>query len=338
MFLTFSVFVTLPEVYDLPTKMDVLGGSSYDSFPKTHSFSGWMFKSLSMWGPYETHNGDFESFTVTYKSGLPTNPPFNDCELGSRDWRPYLNLRVHKPADTSDPVPIIFHIHGGGWTTGNHDSSGWSFAYFLDQGFGVVSIQYRYACHGYSAFDMYDDIENAVDFVELNADTWGLNASRLHFVGESAGGHLATWSAYKLNRSSIKSVFNLYGISDLTDQLRWMECKDQGTDMSSYHGGLLFILTNGSCTESAFQAISPLYQISEHTPMTVSYHGTLDSLVPYEQSERLHARLDEYGIPNVLIPVATYDHAPELGYHGVSAYMHRYAFMRLLKLDQWETS
>ena len=88
MFLTFSVFVTLPEVYDLPAKMDVLGVSSYDSFPKTHSFSGWMFKGLSMWGPYdpfdvgtyETHNGDCESFTVTYKTGLPTNPPFNDCE------------------------------------------------------------------------------------------------------------------------------------------------------------------------------------------------------------------------------------------------------------------
>ena len=52
MFLTFSVFVALPEVYDLPTKMDVLGVSSYDSFPKTHSFSSWMFKSLSVWGPY----------------------------------------------------------------------------------------------------------------------------------------------------------------------------------------------------------------------------------------------------------------------------------------------
>ena len=72
--------------------------------------------------------------------------------------------------------------------------------------------------------------------------------------------------------------------------------------------------------------------------MTVSFHGTLDSLVPYKQSERLHARLDEFGIPNVLVPVATYDHVPEIGYYGVSAYMHRYAFMRLLKLDQWETS
>ena len=331
MFLIFSVFVTLPEVYNLPSKMDVLGDSSFASFPKTHSFSSWMFKSLAVWGPYESHNGNFNSFTVTYKTGFPTNPPFDDCEVGSRSYKPYLNMRVHQPT-SSNPVPIIFHIHGGGWTTGNHDSSGWSFGYFLDQGFGIVSIQYRYACHGYSAFDMYDDIEDAFNFVVSNADTWNFNASRFHFVGGSAGGHLATWSAYKLNRSSIKSVYNLYGVSDWTD---FMDCEDQGTS-TSYTGGLKFILANKSCTDSAFKAISPLYQISEHTPVTVSYHGTLDSLVPYKQSERLHSRLDQYNIPNVLVRVSTFDHVPELGYHGIPAYMHRYAFMRLLNLDQWD--
>lgn len=332
MFLIFPVFVVLPEVYDLSSKMDVLGTSSFDSFPKDHSFTGWMFKSTSMWGPYRTHNGDFESSTYTYKSGFPAKPPIDDCSVGSRSWKPYLTMNVHRPRDSSSPSPIIFHVHGGGWTTGDSDSSGWSFGYFLDQGFGIVSIQYRYACHGYSAFDMYEDIEDAFNYVRANATMWNFDVNRFHFVGGSAGGHLATWSAYKLNHSSIRSVYNLYGIADWTD---FMDCEDQGSS-TSYTGGLKFTLSNGTCSESAFQAISPLYQITQHTPMTVSFHGTLDSLVPYAQSERLHDRLNEFNIPNVLIPVSTYDHVPEIGYYGMTAYMHRYAFMRLLNLDEWE--
>ena len=80
-------------------------------------------------------------------------------------------------------------------------------AYFLDQGFGVVSIQYRYACHGYSAFDMYDDIQDGVDFVELNADTWGLNASRsFRWWKCRRASHMVS---LQVESFLIKSVFNL---------------------------------------------------------------------------------------------------------------------------------
>lgn len=271
-----------------------------------------------------------------YKSGFPSEPRFDDCGWGSRSYEPYLTLDVHFPSPPADgrPSPIIFHTHGGGWTTGDSSTSAWSFSYFLERGFGVVSVQYSLACYGYSALEMVDDLMDAFDMVQNNATEWGFDPTRVHFVGGSAGGHLALMTAYTLNHSSVRSVYNLYGVTDWTDP-DFLSCKDQG-ESSSYEGGLAFILANHSCTREALEAISPVYNVDASVPMTVTFHGTLDSLVPYHQAQRLHDALDANGVPNVLVPMSTFDHVPEVGYYGIAAQMHRYVFVRLLSLALWD--
>eukprot|EP00939_MAST-03C_sp_MAST-3C-sp1_P001585 g1585.t1 len=174
------------------------------------------------------------------------------------------------------------------------------------------------------ALEMVDDLMDAFDMVQNNATEWGFDPTRVHFVGGSAGGHLALMTAYTLNHSSVRSVYNLYGVTDWTDP-DFLSCKDQG-ESSSYEGGLAFILANHSCTREALEAISPVYNVDASVPMTVTFHGTLDSLVPYHQAQRLHDALDANGVPNVLVPMSTFDHVPEVGYYGIAAQMHRYVF------------
>eukprot|EP00940_MAST-03C_sp_MAST-3C-sp2_P003509 g3509.t1 len=334
MTLTFCVFVVMPEAYDLNAKMSTLGPSTNTPFaeiPPTHSFANWAFKGLAPWGKYGSHSGGFRSETFVYKTGFPASPKFDDCDFGSRSYRPYLELEVHYPDSPSDGrlPPILFHTHGGGWTTGDMSTSAWSFSYFLDRGFAIVSAQYSLACYGYSALEMLDDLKSAFYYVQANAASWGFDASRVHFVGGSAGGHLALLTAYNLNQSSVRSVFNLYGVTDWTD---FLSCKDQGTSTSGYGGGLAFTLANRSCTREALEAISPVHYVDAATPLTVTFHGTLDSLVPFKQAKRLHDALDANSVPNVLVPLETFDHVPEVGYHGITAQMHRYVFMRLLTI------
>ena len=59
-------------------------------------------------------------------------------------------------------------------------------------------------------------------------------------------------------------------------------------------------------------------------------HGTWDTLVPFEQSTWLHQRLRSEGVANLRVPIATFEHMFEAGYHGGSARMHRFAFERLI--------
>jgi acetyl esterase/lipase len=50
------------------------------------------------------------------------------------------------PGETKSP--LIFHVHGGGWSVGDKSVSGLSFRYFLDRGYTVVSPQYSFVCYG----------------------------------------------------------------------------------------------------------------------------------------------------------------------------------------------
>ena len=339
--LTLSVFVVLPKAYELDTVLSTLGDTSASplaSAPDTHAFGAWLFKSLAVWGPYETHGGSYRTEVYVYKSGFPSEPRFDDCDSQSRSYRPYLELEVHfpdPPVDGRRP-PILFHTHGGGWTVGDRGLSAWSFAYFLDRGYAVVSSQYSLACYGYSASEMVDDLRDAFEYVQANASAWGFDSTRVHFVGGSAGGHLSLMTAYSLrNHSAVRSVYNLYGVTDWTDS-NFLSCHDRGTSTAALTGGLAFVLANRSCATSALRSISPAYLVDGSVPLTVTFHGTLDSLVPYGQAKRLHEALDAHGVPNALIPIETFDHVPEVGYNGIPSQMHRYVFIRLLNLARWD--
>jgi hypothetical protein len=72
----------------------------------------------------------------------------------------------------------------------------------------------------------------------------------------------------------------------------------------------------GGCSEEQLKAISPVHYIDENTPPTISIHGTMDSLVSYQQSTALHATLDEAGVDNYLISCPGWDHVLDVGYFG----------------------
>lgn len=105
-------------------------------------------------------------------------------ELPVRLYRPAL-----APADAR--LPCLVYAHGGGWVFGNLDSHDVLCAQFaLEAGIAVFAVDYRLAPEARFP-GAFDDVVAGLQWVAANADSIGVDASRLAVGGDSAGGNLA---------------------------------------------------------------------------------------------------------------------------------------------------
>ncbi len=125
-------------------------------------------------------------------------PPPNDMTVENRtvearDGHP-IKIRIYTPAGGGRRAGLVY-MHGGGFVKGDCDTSdttGWGLA----EGTGavVVSVDYRLAPENPYPIPFNDCIDVLNDIVE-RPDAYGVDASRLGVVGDSAGGNLAAATA-----------------------------------------------------------------------------------------------------------------------------------------------
>ena len=133
-----------------------------------------------------------------------------------------------------------------------------------------------------------------------------MDTSRIVTTGNSAGGHLALTTAMipasaGLDRECpgpedlrVAAVINWYGISDLPDLLEGQNTRGYAVQ---WFGGL-------SNRDEVADAVSPLTHVRSGLPAILSIHGDADPIVPYQQATRLHAKLEDAGVPNELHTVS----------------------------------
>jgi len=103
-------------------------------------------------------------------------------------------------AESSRPVPVLFHIHGGGWVAGDKARVA-SLDRYLAAGISVVSINYRYVTQAMLAGVKppvqwpLSDAARALQFVRSKADEWKLDRQRIGATGGSAGACSSLWLA-----------------------------------------------------------------------------------------------------------------------------------------------
>lgn len=106
-------------------------------------------------------------------------------------------------ADTKDPAPLLFFIHGGGWNSGNKNSvANNGLKKYLDSGISVVSIHYRLVPAATEAGVKppvswpIHDAARALQFVRGKAESWHLDKTRVAASGGSAGACTSLWLAF----------------------------------------------------------------------------------------------------------------------------------------------
>lgn len=198
-----------------------------------------------------------------------------------------LHMNICKAVGASEPVPVVFFTHGGGWRAGDHNSMLKVARYMAKySGFAAVSVQYSLV----GQTDTYietsvQDLRDALTWLGAHAEEYNLDISRVAFVGNSAGGHLSavmamTWPAAKV-------LVGWAGVYDIVQHI-----EDGGAAINSqmryFHKG----------DPEALAPYSPILlipQSSERQVACMLLHGTADNQVLFKQAPLFSAALSSAG-------------------------------------------
>jgi acetyl esterase/lipase len=194
-----------------------------------------------------------------------------------------------KSAIPNPKFPVVVFIHGGFWRS-QYDltHAGHAANALTEVGLATWSIEYRRIGNPGGGWPgTFQDVAAAVDYLRVLAPQYNLDLDRVVVAGHSAGGHLAAWVAsrhrippgdplYKEDPLPVKAAVPLAGVVDLR---RGWELRLSSGVVEDFIGGSPDMLPERYATAS------PIEMLPTGVPLRL-IHGTEDSIVPYEISER----------------------------------------------------
>ncbi len=118
-------------------------------------------------------------------------------------------LDVYYPDGTSEKLPVIIEIHGGGLMMGNKDYNRVYCSVLAKKGYTVVCINYRLSPDVLYPSQV-QDVMAAYKWIYDNADSYNIDLERVYVTGESAGGNLAYYTSLVETSQQLQE---LYGVS-----------------------------------------------------------------------------------------------------------------------------
>ncbi len=235
---------------------------------------------------------------------------YDDLEYARPDGSP-LTLDLYVPKSPK-PAPLVVFIHGGGWRKGKKEDLAFYAIDLAASGYATASIQYRLLPeHHFPA--AIQDVRCAMGWLEAHGGQYGFDGRRMVLTGGSAGGHLALLAGYtedpkldcpdgpKISAGAVKGIVNFYGVVDCTTPVA--RAAQQVID---------FMDKPFAEAPEVYALASPIQHLDASDPPTLTFHGTIDELVPIAQADALHERLRELGIANYYDRVEGWPHTMDL--------------------------
>lgn len=316
----------------------------------------------------QAQNIDPEEWGTPIDPGVPTNfsiytqnfaytDPFLITDMRSSDTHPIEGydmhtLDIYRPADGDELMenrPVVFFVHGGGWTDGYKDrfrSVSWSFTGQL--GWITVVIDYRLTSYDVFLADQYcpdretcglpeniglrtkaaeypdniQDVASAFTWTRNQIAGQGGNPNRIYGLGYSAGAHLLTLMAMHPEfvdlRPGLRALAALSGPYNLVDPVF----------KSAYHNVLA--PTFGEPFDDAELAdASPQVQVTNAgwlPPIMLLYAGRD---LPYFDSQTLNLvqSIQDLSMPVEVVYLENYSHESEM---GALRYVDEYPTQRII--------
>lgn len=221
-------------------------------------------------------------------------------------------LDLHLPEKPAErPLPLIVHIHGGGWMGGNKFPC--PVVGMVAKGYAVASVEYRFSQKAKFPAQI-QDCQAAIRWLRANSKQHNIDPERLGAVGGSAGGHLSALVGTAGGRNAffpiggnedqsdrVQAVCDIFGPTNFTTVMQQADDDKNVRNIFKFNSPsdpyslLIGVSLDGNKEKT--DAVSPVNYVSKDTPPILILHGTHDALVPLAQSEEFAAVLKDNGVP-----------------------------------------
>lgn len=230
-------------------------------------------------------------------------------------------MDVYVPQDSQCLRPLIVFIHGGAFYIGDKGAetmSTWC-KNFAQLGYVTASINYRMGFKisktsiqqcGYCAIQ---DARAALRYLSAHAHSYNIDTGNIFLAGTSAGSITALGAAL-WTEENLPSFVRANGLDSLCGNL-----ESSGNNLNNTY--------RIKAIANMWGAVYDLDELNEKNIPIISFHGTADNLVPYNEgipfstigemlfdkmygSSAMHERLNALGVPNEFYPIANAPHAP----------------------------
>jgi len=214
-------------------------------------------------------------------------------------------LDIYLPNEGKGPFPTIISFHGGGFYEGNKSRQYTApMLQGLNHGYAVVTVDYRLSDEAKFPAAI-NDAKAAIRFIKVNAAQYNLNPNKISLWGSSAGGNLAalagttggTNNCYDKSLGNANVLDNVTAVVDWygpTISVLWIN-NSQKVDLEKKYREFTFIILrvsfpsrylgqNISKVPDLCKQADPTTYITSKCPPFLIQHGTLDSIIPTQQS------------------------------------------------------
>ena len=211
-----------------------------------------------------------------------------------------------KDVDLTD-APVLLQVHGGGWTIGDKREQALPLmTHLAAKGWVCVAINYRLAPHNPFPAHIID-VKKAIVWIRENISEYGGDPDYLAITGGSAGGHLAALAALTPGHAEFQPGFEdadtsvsvavpHYGVYDFAGATG-MESLIMMRDTFL---GPRVLAKKYEEEPEAFEAASPILQITPDAPDFFVLHGANDTLISVEQARLFVDKLREVSDSSVV--------------------------------------
>lgn len=214
--------------------------------------------------------------------------------------------------------PCVVYVQGSAWMTQDVHANVPCIARLAARGYVVAVVQYRES--SLASFPApIQDARNAIRFMRVHAEEYGIDPNRVAVMGDSSGGHTAVYAGILHDDDTAANLFpgvsgevscivNYYGSTDLTfddsnpsTPNHNLPDSPEGMEM----GGI-----NLREDAAARELLTVRCNIDEGTQIApiISFHGTKDRLVNTRCSVELHRHLVQFGHDSQLYLLRGADH------------------------------
>lgn len=214
------------------------------------------------------------------------------------DWPQALKGDLYLPTEKpAAPLPVVLLVHGGSWQHGHRDDMARIARALVLKGYAAFTIDYRLAPQFRHPAQLLD-LQQALRWLQANADSHDLDMSRLAAWGYSAGAHLVSLLAVQPETADMP-------------RLRAVIAGGTPADLRIYPDSPAAKALLGARPAEApalYEEASPLAHVRPGLPAFFLYHGSKDDLVIPSQASNFAAALAANKVPVQVLWLQDYGH------------------------------